>query len=139
MANEKIIKALNGALSSEITAIIQYMWHHFQAEGLESPAIIEMFKGAAKDEMKHAEKLGERIVFLGGEPTTQIGKVKKGGDLKKMVQDDLADEEEAMKMYKGYIKLCANEGDPVSRLMLEEILTDEEKHADDWRTVLGIR
>lgn len=139
MANEKIIKALNEALSSELTAVIQYTWQHWTAEGLESPAIIEMFEKTSMDEMKHAEKLGERVVMLGGDPTTKVGEVKKSKGLKKLVQDALTDEEDAIKMYKKFIKLCADEGDPVSRLMLEEILTDEEEHADDWKTVLEKR
>jgi len=139
MGKKEIIQALNQALSEELAAIIQYMQHHYQAEGLESPAITEMFKSTAIDEMKHAEMLSERIVYLGGEPTTTLAPFKKGGDLRKMVQDDLDGENNAIRLYKGHIKLCAQEEDYTTRFMLENILSDEERHADSWETVLGIR
>ncbi len=135
----KIIEALNEDLSAEIAAIIQYVQHHFVAQGMESPAIIELFESTGKDEMKHMEKIGERIVYLGGEPTTRLAAVKKGGTLKKMIQDDLDAENMAIARYKEHIKLCAAEGDPTTRLMLENILSDEERHADIWETTLGIR
>lgn len=139
MPSDKVIEALNDDLSLEIGATIQYLWHHFMAEGTESPSIIELFEKTSKDEMKHIEMLAQRIVYLGGEPTTKMPPVKKGGTLKKMVQDDLAAENDAIKRYKAHIKLCDQEGDPTSRLMLEKILTDEEGHADTWETTLGIR
>ena len=137
--SQKIIDALNKDREDELSAIIQYMKHHYEGEGLESPEILEIFKETALDEMKHAEKLGERIVYLGGIPSKKPSPIVEGGDLKKMIQDDLAKENMAIKQYKEHIKLAADEGDPTTRLMLEEILSDEEGHADNWETVLGIR
>ncbi len=139
MSREKIIEALNKDRADELAAIIQYMKHHYEAEGLESPEIIDIFKSTAIDEMGHAEKLGERIVYLGGEPTKQPSPIKTGGDLKKMVKDDLDNENAAIKQYREHIKLCAELEDPVTRLMLEQILSDEEGHADTWETILSIR
>ena len=139
MSGEKIVEALNKDRADELAAIIQYMGHHYEAEGVESPAVIEMFKKTAMAEMKHAEMLGERIVYLGGAPTTKPSNILRGGNLKKMVQDDLDTENKAIKQYKEHIKLCADEGDSTTRLMLENILSDEEGHADNWETVLGIR
>jgi len=136
---KKIIAALNTDLGLEMGAIIQYMHHHFTAEGMESPAIIGLFEGIAKDEMKHMEKLGERINYLGGDPTIKVAPIKTGGDLKKMVQDDLDGENMAIKTYREHINLCAKIGDTTTRLMLEEILSDEEGHADTWETTLGIK
>lgn len=138
-ASAKLLTALNEDLANEIAATIQYLWHHYMAEGMESPAIIELFEETSKDEMKHIEKLAQRIVYLGGEPTTQPSPVKKGGDLKKMIEDDLAAENGAIAQYKEHIKLAAAERDPTTRLMLENILSDEEEHADIWETTLGIR
>ena len=89
--SQKIIDALNKDREGELSAIIQYMKHHYEGEGMESPAILEVFKSTAKDEMGHAEKLGERINYLGGIPTKKPEPIIEGGDLKKMVQDDLAD------------------------------------------------
>lgn len=139
MSKSKIIEALNADRTDELGSVIQYMGHHYTAEGMESPAVIELFKQTAIDEMRHAERLAERIVYLGGAPTQKPASPKKGGDLKKMVKDDLDGENEAIKHYRAHIRLCTEEEDPVTRLMLEEILSDEEGHADLWETVLGVR
>jgi len=133
---EKIIKALNTDIGLEIGAIIQYIMHEVMAEGMESPAIIEKFESISKDEMKHLEKLADRVNYLGGVPNTKPAPIKVGGPLKKMVQDDLNGEYTAIKTYKGHIKMCEEIGDTTTRLMLEEILTDEEDHADTWETIL---
>ena len=137
--SKKIIDALNEDRGYELAAIMQYMGHHYEAEGIESPAVIEIFKKTSIDEMKHAEALAERIVYLGGTPVQKPTAIAKGGDLKKMMKDDLAAENGAIKRYKEHIKLCAHEGDPTTRLMLEQILSEEEGHADTWETTLGIR
>lgn len=137
--SKKIIDALNEDREFELAAIMQYMGHHYEAEGMESPAIIELFKKTALDEMKHAELLAERIVYLGGTPSTKPTKIMKGGEVRKMVSDDLSAENGAIKRYKEHIKLCDKEGDPTSRLMLEGILSQEEGHADLWETTLGIK
>lgn len=137
--SKKIIDALNEDREFELAAIMQYMGHHYEAEGLESPAIIELFKKTALDEMKHAELLAERIVYLGGTPSTKPTKIMKGGEIRKMVSDDLSAENGAIKRYKEHIKLCDKEGDPTTRLMLEGILSEEEGHADLWETTLGIK
>ena len=136
---EKIIKALNTDIGLEIGAIIQYLHHHFTAEGLESPEIISEFEDISKEEMKHMQTLSERVNYLGGIPATKMAPIKIGGNLKKMIQDDLNGEYTAIKTYKGHIKLCADIGDTTTRLMLEQILTDEERHADKWETTLAKR
>lgn len=136
---QKIIDALSQDVSLELGAIVQYLWHHYLAEGLESPAIIELFGKLARDEMKHLELFAERIVALGGEPPTRIAPVKKGGNLKKMVRDDLEGERNAIQVYKEHIRLAAQMGDTTTRLMLEEIVSDEEGHVDLWETTLGIK
>ena len=87
MKNQKIIDALNKDRADELGAIIQYMGHHYTADGMESPAIVGIFKTTAIDEMKHAEMLAERIVYLGGDPVNKPSDIKKGGDLKKMIAE----------------------------------------------------
>lgn len=133
---EKIIKALNYDIGLEIGAIIQYIMHEVMAEGMESPAIMEKFEDISREEMKHLEKFAERVNYLGGVPNTKPAPIKVGGTLKKMVQDDLNGEYMAIKTYKEHVKMCAEIGDTTTRLMLEEILTDEEDHADTWETIL---
>jgi bacterioferritin len=135
----KLIDALNQDVSLELGAVIQYLWHHYMAEGMESPAVIDLFGKLARDEMKHLEGFAERVVALGGEPTTQIAPPKKGGDLKKMVRDDLEGERNAAQVYKGHIRLAAELGDTTTRLMLEEVVATEEDHAALWETTLGIK
>jgi len=133
---QKIIKALNVDIGLEIGAIVQYIMHEVMAEGMESPAIMEKFESISRDEMKHLERLAQRVNYLGGIPNTKPAPIKVGGTLKKMVQDDLDGEYTAIKTYKSQIKMCEEIGDTTTRLMLEEILTDEENHADTWETVL---
>ena len=137
MNQEKLIQALNQDLADELSAITQYMWHHVMAEGMESAAVADLFKKTSVDEMKHAEALAERIDYLGGTPITKPSEIKMGGNLTKMIQDDLAAELKAIKNYKEHIKLC--EDDPVTRRMLEEILEDEEGHENEWKTLLSKR
>ncbi len=132
-----ILEALNEAIAEELTAITQYMWHHVMATGLESPAVSEEFRKASIEEMKHAEMLAERLNYLGGIPTTKPREIKIGGDLKKMLQDDLNLELEAIAMYKKFIKLCGD--DTTTRRLLEEILEDEEGHADTFETLLDVK
>lgn len=133
---QKIIKALNFDIGLEIGAIIQYVMHEVMAEGMESPAIMEKFESISRDEMKHLERFAERVNYLGGVPNTKPAPIKVGGALKKMMQDDLDGEYMAIKTYKEHVKMCAGIGDTTTRLMLEEILTDEEGHADTWETIL---
>jgi len=139
MSKEIIIDALNKDLALEIGATLQYLHHHWTGEGYDSPAVLELFEKIGRDEMKHMEMIAERINYLGGDPTTIPTEIKKGGDLVKMMKDDLEGENTAIAQYKAHIKLFDELSDPVSRLMMEKILSDEEGHADIWETTLGIK
>jgi bacterioferritin len=132
-----LIDALNVAVSDELASIIQYQWHHVMAKGIASPAIIDMFESHSMDEMRHAYNFAERIDLLGGDLTVEIHPIKVGGGLEKMIQDDLKGELMAIDMYREYITLAEEQGDPVTRRMFEDALAAEEGHADDWETVLG--
>lgn len=137
--NKKIIDALNIDRAYELGAIIQYMGQHYEVEGMESPALAEEFKESAIDEMKHAEVLAERITYLGGIPVQKPTPVKRGGSAAKMVKDALDTENKAIKRYTEHVKLCAKLGDTTTRRMLEEILADEEEHANTWEGILKKR
>jgi bacterioferritin len=134
--NKEIIDALNIDRAYELAAIIQYLGHHYEVVGMESPSIKDIFKETSIEEMKHAEELAERIVYLGGIPTQKPTTIKRGGTSRKMIKDDLEIELGAVKRYKGHIKLCDKHGDVTTRRMLEEILADEEDHADTFGTLL---
>src|SRR3989338_6674450 len=101
--NQKIVDILNKDRADELSAIVQYMKHHYEATGMESPEIIDLAKKTAKEEMKHAERLGERISYLGGIPTKNVSPIIEGGDIRKMAEDDLAKENGAIKQYREHI------------------------------------
>ena len=138
-ASKQFIEALNEALTEELASIIQYLWDHILARGLESPAIADMFKELSMIEMNHAYMIAERIDLLGGLPTTTIGPIKIGGDLRKMVDDNLKLEYDAVAMYEKLVKMAIEEDDPVSRRLMEDILKDTEEHANKLETVLGAK
>jgi bacterioferritin len=134
--SQELLQALNNALADELAAIIQYMYHHVMGRGVASPAVLEMFKSNSIDEMKHAEAVAERIDLLGGTPTIEISDIQVGGDLAKMIQDDLEGERRAIEMYRGYAKLAEKQDDPVTRRLLEEVLETEEGHANALEALL---
>ncbi len=136
-ASPQLIAAMNEALTEELASIIQYLWDHILARGLESPAISGLFKELSMIEMKHAYTLAERIDLLGGVPTTAIGPIKIGGDLRKMVDDNLKLEYDAIELYKKLVKQAEQEDDVVTRRVLEDILKDTEEHANRLEAVLG--
>ncbi len=136
MGKDALIKALNLDCADELQAIIQYMVDHMMGEGTESLPIIELFKKHAMAEMKHYERLAERVIYLGGVPSTAVGQFKKGGTLKEMIERALSDERKAIKQYREHIELAGKEGDPATRHLLEEILLEEEEHAHELENLL---
>jgi len=137
MGKEALLDILNQSIAREIAVTIQYMWHHVTALGLESAEVEEIFKKVAIEEMKHAEKFAERLDYLGGVPTTKPSPIVTGGSVEKMLKDNLKAEEEAIALYKKAIQICIENNDPVSRLLYEEILSDEEDHHNTFGTLLG--
>ncbi len=136
MADQRLLDILNRSIARELQVSTQYMWHHVMAVGLESPAVRDLFKDIAIQEMKHAERFAERLDLLGGVPTTQPAPIMVGGNIKKMIEDDLRAEEEAVDMYREAIKIAIDANDPVSRLMYEEILESEEDHLKTFSDLL---
>ena len=137
MGKEALLEILNQSIARELAVSIQYMWHHVMAVGIESAEVEEIFKEIAIEEMKHAEKFAERLDYLGGAPTTKPTPIVTGGSVKKMLQDDMKAEEEAIAMYKKGIQISIESNDPVTRLLYEEILTEEEDHHYKFKTLLG--
>jgi bacterioferritin len=121
---------LNGAIAREIQVSIQYMWQHVQWMGVDHYAVSDKFKEIAVEEMKHAEKIAERLWYLGGVPTTKPTSIKVGEELWEMVDLNIKAELEAIKMYKDIEKAADAEGDPTTRFIFEEILEQEEDHHD---------
>ncbi|MCY4108288.1 MAG: ferritin-like domain-containing protein [Chloroflexi bacterium] len=133
---DEVLTMLEEDLSDELGSIIQYMWQHVSAKGLASAEVRDRFRAASMDEMRHAEELAERIDELGGTPTIRVGEIRSGGDLEKMLRDNVVHEEEAVERYISHIQAIGM-ADPTTRRLLEEILADEERHLNEWRTLLG--
>jgi bacterioferritin len=136
-ASVKLTDMMQQAIAREIQVSVQYMWQHVMAKGLESAEIADVFEDVAMAEMKHAEKIAERIFYFDITPTTKPDPIKVGGTVKEMLKYDAKAEEEAIDLYKKIIKQASAEGDSTTRLLFEQILADEEDHHDTFTTLLG--
>ncbi len=130
MTSQKLKDMLNAAIAREIQVSIQYMWQHVQWMGVDHFSVSDKFQEVAVEEMKHAEKIAERLWYLGGVPTTKPSPIDVGNSLWEMVDNDIKAELEAIEMYKKIEKLADSEGDPTTRFIFEGILEDEEDHHD---------
>ncbi|HHT9134381.1 MAG TPA: ferritin-like domain-containing protein [Candidatus Avalokitesvara rifleensis] len=137
MNNKKIVEILNKALTEEITALLQYIQHHYLYKGANAQSVKELFKKLSFTEMDHAYKLGERIAALGGMPTTKPNAPKVPKKSIEMINVDLQDERDAVVAYREWIKVVDKEGDVTSRNILEGILADEEGHIAELESLLG--
>jgi bacterioferritin len=141
---DDIVKLLNDALATELVCILRYKRHYFTASGVKSPAIADEFLVHANEETAHADKIAERIVQLGGEPDfnprslmdRSHAKYDESLELQAMVRANLVAERIAVEAYRQMIVLIGDK-DPTTRRMLEEILADEEEHADELKDWLG--
>lgn len=137
-----IIKLLNDSLATELVCVLRYKRHHFMATGLASPKIAEEFMVHANEESAHADRIAKRIVQLGGEPDFSPDTLKarshadydESNELNAMIRANLIAERVAVEAYRQMISLIGDK-DATTRRMLEDILADEEEHADelaDW-------
>jgi bacterioferritin len=134
--SQKVIDLLNKARSRELTAITQYMAQHYELEDQDFGKLATKLKEIAIQEMKHAEKLAERILFLKGEPTSKPDAVaKKGQKIQEMLTTDIALEGQAIKIYNEASLTCASEKDQISKELFEELLKDEEDHFNYFENV----
>jgi bacterioferritin len=136
-ASPKLTEMMNQAIAGELQAIVQYMWHHIMVKGLNSSSLMDVFEDIAVEEMKHAEKIAERLFYFDVSPTTKPNSIAVGGSTEHMLKADVKAEEEAITLYKDIIKQAVSEGDETTRLLFEEILSDEERHHDTFTTLLG--
>jgi len=135
LASAKLKDLLNAAIAREIQVSIQYMWQHVQWIGVDHFAVSDKLKEIAVEEMKHAEKIAERLWYLDGVPTTKPTDIKVGGDLKEMIDYDIKAEEEAIDLYKQIEDVADAEKDPTTRFIFEGILEQEEDHHDFFTSV----
>lgn len=129
--NEKVIAQLNAALSSELSAIAQYMVQAEMCHNWGYARLGDLTKTRAIEEMRHAESLIERILFLDGTPGVSVAlQPKIGANVKEHLEIDLKDELEAVAQYNSAVQLCNEQGDTGSRELFERLLKDEERHVD---------
>lgn len=140
---EQAYAHLNKALATEIMCVMRYRHHQIIAKGIDRPQVAAEFAEHADDEQRHMMMIAERINQLGGNPDFNPGTVLqrtateygKGTDLIKLIEEDLVAERIAIMVYRELINWFGT-GDPTTRRMLEDILKDEEDHADDLADIL---
>jgi bacterioferritin len=133
--DKKVIEFLNEALKNELTAINQYFLHYRMLDNWGLKKLAKFEYGESIDEMKHADKLAERILFLDGLPNFQhLGRLRIGENVEELLKADLALEEEAIPLLRDAIAHCESVRDYVSRDLFAHILDNEEHHVDVLET-----
>ena len=140
---EQAIGILNEALATEIVCVLRYQFHYFMATGIHSAAVAEEFREHATEEQEHANRIAERIKQLGGKPEMNPALVAQtshtqyieGTSLADMIREDLVAERIAIDAYREIVTYFGDQ-DPTSRNMMEEILAQEEEHADELADLL---
>jgi bacterioferritin len=128
--NPKVLRELNHALQEELTAINQYFLHAEMCENWGYKKLADYIKKQSIDEMKHAEVLIERILFLDGSPSMEPLQLNVGGNVRGMIESDLKLEVSAVKQYNAAVQVATEEKDNGSRDLLVTLLKDEEDHVD---------
>ncbi len=140
---DAIARLLNDALATELVCVLRYKRHHFTAVGMASPRIAEEFMAHANEESAHADRLARRIVQLGADPDFAPDSLRGRShadyddtkDLKAMIKANLVAERIAVESYRQMISLIGDK-DPTTRRLLEDILAQEEEHADELKDLL---
>ena len=129
--NEDVLKLLNDVLCAELTSINQYFIHAMMCENWRYKRLAEHSRKESIEEMKHAEELIERILYLDGQPNMQkYMKISVGKTIPEQHNHDLALEKDAVERLNAGIELTTKKGDNGTRALLEKILVDEEEHID---------
>jgi bacterioferritin len=132
---EKSIELLNKAIADELHAIHQYMYFHFHCDDQGYDLLAGLFKNTAIQEMMHVEKLAERVLFLKGEVEMRVAHpVKKTKDVKEMLKTAAKMEEDSAKEYNIWANDCTKNADSATKQIFEGLVTDEEKHYDQYDT-----
>ncbi|MEO5361634.1 MAG: ferritin-like domain-containing protein [Nitrospirota bacterium] len=137
MASAELKSIMNEAIARELKVSIQYMFQHIMIKGKRAKFIGSELRAIAIAEMLHAEKIAERLVYLGEIPTTTPKPVDITGTEMEIIQKDIDEEASAIELYKKIIKMANDEGDSTTRLLFEQILAEEELHHQTFQTLLG--
>lgn len=135
----KVIEFLNAALRSELTAVSQYWLHYRMQEDWGFGHIADKSRAESIEEMQHADRLIQRIIFLEGHPNLQkLDSLRIGQNLKETLEADLAAEHDARTLYIEAREHCEKVGDYVSKALFEDLIADEEGHIDFLETQLDL-
>lgn len=140
---DTVLKLLNEALATELVCTLRYKRHYFMAHGIHAQSVAAEFLEHANDEQEHADRIAERITQLGGQPDfspdtlthRSHAEYKEGDDLIEMIKEDLVAERIAIDSYREMANYMGTD-DPTSRRLMEDILAQEEEHADDLVSLL---
>lgn len=140
---ETAVRLLNEALATEIVCVLRYKRHYYTAKGIHAQAVAQEFLEHANEEQGHADSLAERIIQLNGTPNLNPegllmrshSEYVEGDTLVEMIKEDLVAERIAIESYSEMIRYFSND-DPTTRRLLEEILANEEEHAEDMKTLI---
>jgi bacterioferritin len=138
MANaaKGVIDRLNAARARELTAVMQYLAEHYELADADLGKLAKVMKETGIQEMKHAEALAERILFLGGAPTSKPdAAIQRGLSIPRMLLADIALEQQAVAMYNESAAACGEARDHVSKALFERLLGEEEAHVDTFRKI----
>ncbi|MBA8881283.1 MULTISPECIES: bacterioferritin [Phyllobacterium] len=137
--DKKVIERLNEALFLELGAVNQYWLHYRLLDDWGYKALAKKERAESIEEMQHADKIIERIIFLEGHPNLQsIGALRIGQNIKEVLEADLAGEYDAVKSYKKSREICSELGDYVTKELFDSLLKDEEGHIDFLETQLDL-
>ncbi len=133
--DSRVLELLNEALKNELTATNQYWLHYRLLDNWGVTRLAENERKESIDEMKHADRFSERVLFLDGLPNFQaLGRLRIGETVEEILKADLEAEYEAVEMYRNGVAQCEKMGDFVSRDLFAEVLRDEEGHVDFLET-----
>jgi bacterioferritin len=140
---ETVVRILNDALATEIVCVLRYKRHYFMAQGIHATAVAQEFLEHANEEQGHADRIAERITQIGGAPnfspdgllTRSHSEYVEGNTLVEMIREDLVAERIAIESYSEIVRFLGDR-DITTRRMMEEILANEEEHADDLQNLL---
>jgi bacterioferritin len=140
---QTVLRILNEVLATELVCVLRYKRHYYMAAGIHAQAVAQEFLQHANEEQTHADMAAERITQLGGEPnfdpagllTRSHSEYVEGKTLLDMVREDLVAERIAVASYTEIIQYLAQD-DPTTRIMIEQILSKEEEHADDMKKLI---
>ena len=138
MSRTELIENLNNGLRWELAGIIQYLQHSFLVTGVEREIYKAFFRAQAQEAKDHTEKLGDKIVALGGVPTVEPAMIRQSADLSEMLLQDLELEREAMAVYMMAWASCGEEDIP-TKFWLEEHIAEEQLHIDELEKLTSER